>query len=110
MSKLLRTNFMRLWKDKVFWISIALMGIAALYNTISLLYSVAKSGGEATLSNVFFDYTTYVLILASVLSASISEPNTAMVRCETRLLWDIAARKFTVLICSCQSRQWLSCV
>lgn len=65
MNKLLRTNFMRLWKDKVFWGSIAIMVIGALYKTISLL-SAVNSGGEATLSNVFFDYTEYVLILVSV--------------------------------------------
>lgn len=65
MSKLLCTNFMRLWKDKVFWGSIAIMVIGALYKTISLL-SAVNSGGEATLSNVFFNYTTYVLILVSV--------------------------------------------
>lgn len=66
MSKLLITNFMRLWKDKIFWVCIAVMGGKALYSTIGILYGVAKRGNEATLGNVFFGYATYILVLGAI--------------------------------------------
>lgn len=65
MSRLLKTNFMRLWKDKIFWIGIAVMVCGALYKTISILISHSEPG-DVALSNVFFQYTIYILILGCV--------------------------------------------
>lgn len=65
MSKLLRTNFIRLWKDKIFWIGIAVMMCSSLYKTISILIAHSEPG-DVALSNVFFKYTTYILILGCV--------------------------------------------
>lgn len=65
MSRLLKTNFMRLWKDKIFWVGIAVMTGSALYKTISILIVHSELGGVA-LSNVFFKYATYILILGCV--------------------------------------------
>lgn len=65
MSRLLKTNFMRLWKDKIFWAGIAVMVCSALYKTISILI-VHSEPGDVALSNVFFNYATYILILGCV--------------------------------------------
>lgn len=66
MSKLLKANFMRLWKDKIFGVCIAVMGGKALYSAINCLYEVSKFGYEATLDNFFFDYATYILVLGAI--------------------------------------------
>ena len=65
MSRLLKTNFMRLWKDKIFWICIAVMAGSALYKAISILI-VHSEPGDVALSNIFFNYATYILILGCV--------------------------------------------
>lgn len=65
MSRLLKTSFMRLWKDKIFWIGIAIMAGSALYKAISILI-VHSAPGDVALSNVFFKYATYILILGCV--------------------------------------------
>ena len=67
MSRLMKTNFMRLWKDKIFWASVVVMVCSALYKTISILivYSYSEPG-DVALSNVFFKYTTYILIIGCV--------------------------------------------
>lgn len=65
MSKLLTTNFMRLWKNKLFYAFAIFMGSAGLISTLRLMSHVAN-GSEATLSNSLFDYATYILIFSSV--------------------------------------------
>lgn len=65
MSRLLKTNFMRLWKDKIFGVGVAVMAGSALYKTISIL-TVHSEPGDVALSNVFFTYATYILILGCV--------------------------------------------
>lgn len=65
MSRLLKTNFVRLVKDKIFWAGIAVMVCSALYKTISILISHSEPG-DVALSNVFFKYATYILIIGCV--------------------------------------------
>lgn len=65
MSRLLKTNFVRLVKDKIFWAGITVMVCSALYKTISILISHSEPG-DVALSNVFFKYATYILIIGCV--------------------------------------------
>lgn len=65
MSRLLKTNFVRLVKDKIFCAGIVVMVCSALYKTISILISHSEPG-DVALSNVFFKYATYILIIGCV--------------------------------------------
>jgi hypothetical protein len=65
MHKLLNAELPRLWRDKVFWIGIIYMVATAFSKTIGLMSGV-KSGYEATLSNVFFRYAEYILVIEAV--------------------------------------------
>lgn len=65
MSNLLITNYMRLWKDKIFYCFLLFMGVAGLYNAVSFMFQLSEPG-VGTLSNVFFKYTIYILVLSSI--------------------------------------------
>jgi hypothetical protein len=65
MHKLLNAELPRLWRNKMFWIGIIYMVVRAFDNTMSI-FSGIESGYSATLSNVFFHYARYILILEAL--------------------------------------------
>jgi hypothetical protein len=65
MHKLFNAELPRLWRNKVFWIGIIYMVVRAFDNTMSIFREI-ESGYYGTLSNVFFRYAEYILVLEAV--------------------------------------------
>ncbi len=68
MSKLLRANFMRLKKDKVFWLCVLAIFSLAVFNMLNL-YRQAKSGVSLPVDSQdthFFELLPFIGILAAV--------------------------------------------
>lgn len=65
MSRLLRANFVRLWKSKVFWLGIAFqlgMGIVALHTQ----YQEKLEGYQACIDDVIFSSSIFMPVVAAV--------------------------------------------
>ena len=66
MSRLLNAGFSRLHKNYVLWLGIIFMTAVSGLKVWSLFHN-AKLGYEGTLSNIFFQYTEYILVIEAVL-------------------------------------------
>ncbi len=66
MSKLLRANFARIKKDKLFWLGIIFMIGLSAFVTLNTIYENDKYNLSTTIDNIFFGYSVFIGIVSSV--------------------------------------------
>lgn len=69
MRKLLRADFARLFRDRVFWIAMALMLLVGVMFPVLHYIDMRVNGAVWTPDDSFFGYTLYIPVLVSVLTA-----------------------------------------
>lgn len=69
MSKVLAANWMRLKKDKIFWIGMIFMAAAGIFFPIMKYTDMKESGVVNTLDNAFFSCALFIGILSAVFAS-----------------------------------------
>lgn len=82
MSKLLSSNFFRLWKNKIFWLC---MGGMLIYAIVYMLSASQKTflsvAGEVyTLEHYYFQFLVYVGFFFAIVTSMFLEPIIVMVQ------------------------------
>ena len=69
MRNLLSAEFLRLWKNHVFWACAAIMAAMGLYMTVELHADMARLGYVSFLDEVLLNYGVFHIVLAAVFSS-----------------------------------------